>query len=153
MGKTSHFLALVGFVVLLLGCAGSSRTRTGSDAEDFPPPPGEFVLRVTVKDVAYTDWYPACAEADDCVPVKFWYKYRARVKQVISGSWSSSEIEFIHLQHGEYLKDILRDCYVVLRPASPDLQSKIGVQFEVDELLEHCKLPDGMELNGGRSRS
>ena len=93
------------------------------------------MLRVEVLEVEFTDLHPGCGEVKDCIPFDFWYRYRARVKEVISGDWRKSEIEFTHLQHAEYISKLTRDCYVVLEPAGDELRSKVGVPFVAYELL------------------
>jgi len=101
------------------------------------PSDGSIVLRVQVISVEFTDWSPNCTQNDNekCIPHSYWHKYRARVKEVVSGSWAGSEVEFTYLQHAKYIPEVTNDCYVVLYPASQDISSKIGVPFVADNIL------------------
>jgi hypothetical protein len=99
----------------------------------YSAPEGSIVLRVHVLSTEYTDWSPDCAE--DYAFCYFWYRYRAHVKDVIAGTWSGTEVEFTHLQHGQYIPDVTNDCYVVLYPAGTDLREKIQVPFVADRIL------------------
>lgn len=92
-------------------------------------------MRVEVVEVEFTDLYLGCGDEKDCIPFDFWYKYRARVKEVLSGDWQQSEVKFTHLQHAEYIDKVTRDLYIVLEPASEEMQAKIGVPFVADRLL------------------
>ena len=122
-------------LVALLMTACSS-TGPVPDVPVYSPPAGATILRVEVVSVEFTDWSPGCDVNDDrCVPVHFWYRYRARVKDVISGSWSSPDVQFAHLQHAEYIPAVTKDCYVVLVPAGTDFSSKIGVSLIADKIL------------------
>lgn len=85
--------------------------------------------------VEFTEFYPDCGQVDDCVPFHFWWRYRGRVKEVVSGSWEQSEIEFAHLQHAQYINKVTKDCYVVLVPAGDEIRSKVGVPFVADRIL------------------
>lgn len=116
----------------LAGCAQSRALQQGV-ASGYQIPADAIVLRVKVLEVEYTDFYPDCGP--DCVPFSFWYKYRASVSKVISGDWTQPEVEFTYLQHAEFIDEVTDDCYVVLRPAGRNLQSKIGVPFVADKLL------------------
>lgn len=69
------------------------------------------------------------------MPISFWHRYRAQVRSVVSGSWSDSEVEFVHLQHAQYIQRVTRDCYVVLRPAGRGLKSQLEVEFVADRIL------------------
>lgn len=135
LGVMRKSFALIVLLTMLLGCASSSPVQGASRADHYSPPPGSVVLRVEVLEVEFTDLYPECDEVKDCIPFDFWYKYRARVREVISGDWRQAEIDFTHLQHAEYIKKLTRDCYVVLEPAGDELRSKVGVSFVADKLL------------------
>jgi hypothetical protein len=100
-----------------------------------------IALRVEVLEVEFTDLSPGCG-SDECIPFDFWYKYRAKVKEVISGDWNQPEVAFTNLQHAEFIDKVTRDCYVVLRPAGKELQFKIGVPFAAERLLSLLWKPD-----------
>ncbi len=138
MGKL-HALLLA--CLLLPGCSSSPKTWDTA-AIQYIPPTGSIVLRVEVLEVEFTDLFPGCGDIPDCVPFHFWYKYRARVKDVVVGKWAEPEVEFTHLQHAEYIRQVTRDCYVVLHPAAPEIQSKVGVPLVADRLLSRFWEPD-----------
>src|SRR5262245_53400484 len=125
-------LFLICLFTLLLGCTSSP---TAVDGTHYVPSPGAIVLRVKVVDVQFTDLFPGCDDNEDCIPMSFWYKYRASVKQVISGAWSQPSVEFTHLQHALYINDVTKDCYVVLVPAGEEIRSRVGVPFIAETLL------------------
>src|SRR5690606_25425038 len=101
--------------LLLAACTARGEVKGRSVR---PLPEGAVVLRVEVLEVEFTDWSPACGNDDQvCIPSHFWYRYRARVREVVSGSYDQTEIEFANLQHAEYIPAVTRDCYIVLVPA------------------------------------
>lgn len=122
-------------VLAVAGCAHSDHEAEREEVPIYSPPPGYVVLRVRVLEVQSTDWHPACADPENCMPMSFWHRYRAQVRSVVSGSWSSPEVEFVHLQHAQYIQRVTRDCYVVLRPAGPRLKSQLEVEFVADRIL------------------
>ena len=131
MGKA---FVLVCTFAILLGCASAPR---GPDASGYTLPSDAIVLRIEVLDVQFTNMYPdpGCAETEMCVPFSFWWKYRARIKEVVSGAWSQPVVEFTHIQHGQYISMVTRDCFVILRPAEEEIRTKLGVPFVADRLL------------------
>jgi hypothetical protein len=128
--------------VLLANCASSATVEGGLTAEAYSPPQGSVVLRVEVRGVEFTDLYPGCGDEKDCIPFVFWHKYRARLKEVLSGDWQQTEVEFTHLQHAAYIDKVTQDLYVVLEPASEEMRSKIGVPFVADRLLSSYSQKD-----------
>lgn len=122
-------------VVAVAGCAHSNVAPAREEFPVYSPPPDSLVLRVRVLDVQFTDWHPACEDPENCMPMSFWHRYRAQVISVASGSWSDSEVEFVHLQHAQYIQRVTRDCYVVLLPAGPRLKSQLEVEFVADRIL------------------
>jgi len=95
------------------------------------------VLRIEVLENVFTDFRPAsdCPEGQQCIEFYGWARYRARVREVISGDWVPAEVTFARLEHASYIDKATRDCYVILRPASPDIRSKLGVPFIAKGLL------------------
>ncbi len=85
---------------------------------DAAPAAARLVLRVEVEKVDGTSFYPKpdheCPPNLQCIQMYFWAKYRARVIEVIAGSWPRQDVEFLHLEHAQYVDDFLRDCCVVL---------------------------------------
>ena len=136
---------LVAVALGLAACVSTpSRQATPEPTVDAVPE-WPVVLRVEVLSVEGTDWYPECAEKD-CIPFHFWFKYRARVKDVIEGSWNESEVQFTHLQHGQYISKVTRDCYIVLRPAGTDLSEKIRVPYVADRILSRFWKSDRAQI-------
>jgi hypothetical protein len=128
-------LALLFFGLLLIGCASPPTTKHVSPMSEYELPVGAIVLRVEVLDVEFTDLFPGCGTVPDCMPFHFWFRYRARVKEVVVGEWASPEVKFTYLQHAEYIRSVTKDCYVVLYPASPEIRSEVGVGLVADRLL------------------
>lgn len=136
--KSMAFCQLAGLfaIALLVGCAGSGTLRSGNTLSSDALPAGAVVLRVSVTEVEFTDWYPACEEEEEpCVPVVFWYRYSGKVREVVRGDYAESTVRFARLQHAEFVDRVTRDCYVVLEPASEDLRSKVGIEWTALKLL------------------
>lgn len=91
------------------------------------------MLRVSVQSAEFTNVYPECGA--DCVPFYYWYKYSAQVKGVVSGGWDKPDVQFTHLQHGQYISAVTNDCYVVLVPAATELREVVGVSYVADRIL------------------
>ena len=104
-----------------------------ADAADDDAPPTRLVLRVAVEKIESTSFHPApeheCPAGVQCVQMVFWSKYRARVIEVVAGDWPRAEIEFLRLEHAPYVEDILRDCYVVLRPSGAKLRERLPLDW------------------------
>jgi hypothetical protein len=129
-----RFALLIALVIGLSACSGARTRETFLAEAPYDVPSGSIVLRVQVLSVEFTGWYAACPD-EDCIPFHFWTKYRARVKDVISGEWSKSEVLFTHLQHAQYIDEVTKDCYVVILPADADLMEKVGVSYVADRML------------------
>ena len=127
-----RMLLLAGILAFLPGCASGP---TELVRKNYIVPPGSTVLRIEVLDVQFTDFYPGCGESESCLPFYFWWKYRARVKEVLAGTWSQANVEFAHLQHAQYISKVTKDCYVVMQPAAEDIERKVGVPFVAIRLL------------------
>jgi hypothetical protein len=145
-----RILAIVVFCALVLGCAGSTASLGNANAETYIPPAGSVVLRIEVISAEFTDMYSGCDERFNCIPTHYWYKYRARVKEVIAGEWAQHDVEFIHLQHAAYIDEVTRDCYVVLRPTSVEIQAK-GKSLVADKLLSNFWKPDRAAIKALRN--
>ncbi len=127
--------ATLALISILLVCSGPPARATSAEPESLPP--GAVVLRVEVLDNVATGLVPAhaCPEGMQCIQMNPWAKYRARVKEVISGDWHEAEVTFARLEHAPFIPEATRDCYVILRPASPQIHSRIGVPFVAQKLL------------------
>ena len=95
----------------------------------------DLTLRVRVQSVKATDLYPndPCIDAGDCIPMHFWYKYRAKVLESVSGKWSEAHIQFANLQHAHYERKLTRDWMVRLSPCPPAVSSALKVSYCVVE--------------------
>lgn len=123
-------------MVLLVSACASSASRSTASTETYAAPSGSIVLRVRTTKVEATDYFPDVCEPDEpCVPQRFWYRYRAEVVEVLRGTWGEDKVQFANLQHGYFVDAVVRDCYVVLLPASDDVRDKVGVAFVVDRLF------------------
>ena len=95
------------------------------------------MLRVEVLEISYPDW-PAkapCREGMQCIELTSLFKYRARVREVIVGEWTQSNVQFARMQHTSFIKDATDDCYIVLAPASKEIESNLGIPFILKDLL------------------
>ena len=103
------------------------------------PTPARMVLRVEVERVESTPYYPKpdheCTAELRCIQMYFWAKYRARVIEVVAGPWSRSDVEFLHLEHAQYVEELLRDCYVVLRPSGAKLRESLPLDWVAAEIV------------------
>jgi len=150
---TIRLLVFLALATTLGGFASSASAQSKSEPAAYEAPLGSIVLRIEVLEVEFTDFYPGCGDDHNCVPFDFWYRYRARVREVISGEWKNREVQFTNLQHSEYIKRITRDCYVVLEPAPRELQSAVGVPFVADNLLFPKLKPDQSAIRALREKS
>jgi hypothetical protein len=130
-----RFFALAALFCLMSGCGGISLHSSSVDPSKFPP--GATVLRVEVLEISYPDWpiKAPCRDGMQCIEFTLLFKYRARVKEVVVGEWAQSEVQFARMQHSSMRKDATDDCYVVLVPASPVMESKLGIPFVLKDLL------------------
>jgi hypothetical protein len=121
----------------MLGCGAVHVRSPSAVPNDLPA--GALVLRVEVIESTFTGFSPVsdCPEGKQCLEFYGWKRYRARVNEVISGDWIEGEVTFARLEHASYIDKVTRDCYVILHPASPDIQSKIGVPFVAKKLLSN----------------
>jgi hypothetical protein len=130
-----RLFASIMFFCVMSGCGGTSLHSSSIDPSKFPP--GATVLRVEVLEVSYPDWSvkAPCREGMQCIDFTTLFKYRARLKEVIVGEWTQSEVEFARMQHSSFRKDATDDCYVVLVPAGQEMKSKLGIPFVLKDLL------------------
>ena len=152
--RRQHLIPIMALVAVSLGltaCASTSQPQLGPQSAADGVREWPVVLRVEVLSVDGTGWFPDCGE-EDCIPVHFWFKYRARVKEVIDGSWDGTKVEFTHLQHALYIRRVTKDCYVVLRPADTDLSEKIRVPYVADRLLSRSWKSDRADIKALRKR-
>ena len=116
------------------------------------------ILRVKVKSVEFTNYYPseACSEITepdmDCIVWDYWYRYEAKVKEVIQGEYSNKYIEFALLQHAPYIKKYTNDWYISLDTLdNAEIENKLKTNYYV---LGHASSYGDKEsvdelLNGG----
>ncbi len=121
----------------MFGCGGAPVQSEAPVSGNVPA--GAIVLRIEVIERSYTGLSPAddCPKEEPCIQFQGWSKYRARVREVISGNWNKKDVTFARLEHGAYMDKVTRDCYVILDPANADIRSKIGVQFVSRKLLSN----------------
>jgi hypothetical protein len=112
---------LIGTLVLLLSCTSDAVAQS----DDL------ILLRVRVTDAQYTDYYPAadCVDEGTCFPFYFWFKYSARVREVISGSYPETHIEFANLQHTYFISRVTRDWLVLLEPCGRSVVETVQVEL------------------------
>lgn len=102
-------------------------------------PESAVLLRVRVTDVAYTDYYPAdkCTPEQECIPGSTWFRYHAKVRQVIRGRYEQPEVHFANLQHA-YFSRKPRDWLVLLVPCGQGVTDTLHVEYCIrDHALEN----------------
>jgi hypothetical protein len=141
-----RLFAIFSLCSILLGCS-SAFARSPAEPLDALPPDA-VVLRVEVLENIYTGFSPPsdCPEGKQCVEFYWWSKYRARVIEVISGDWDQEVVTFARLEHASFIDKVTRDCYVILRTASPDFQSKLHVPFIAKKLLSNFVVSHRAEI-------
>ena len=103
---------------------------------------GEVLLKVRVNEVAYTDYYPAydCPAGSECIVFNTWFRYRARVLEVVRGDYSQRTVTFARLQHAHYTRRP-RNWYVLLVPCGQSVRDAVGVEYCVkDDTFEPLDL-------------
>jgi len=101
------------------------------------------VLRVIVKSVEVTDHYPENACTEDCIVWNFWFRYKAKVKNVIRGEYTDRYITFVNLQHAAYRKGIVSDWFVSLDELNnPETKAALKADYYV---VEHTPSFNGIE--------
>jgi len=113
---SSVYLAML---LLLL----SSRSTLAEEARSV-------LLRVRVADVTFTDYYPdeECPSGKECIPLYFWFKYRAHVREVVRGRYDQSVIQFANLQH-VYFSRKPTDWFVLLVSCGPGVRNAVNVEY------------------------
>ena len=138
--------------VALLAAAPAMVIRSAM-ADCDAPQAARLILRVEVEKVESTDFHPKpdheCPTGQKCIVWVLWTKYRARVLDVVSGTWAQPEVAFLHLEHSQYVPDVLRDCYVVLRPSGTQLRESLPLDWVATEILS-ARLGDGERIEALR---
>ena len=95
----------------------------------------DVTLRVRVESVISTYLYPAdpCIDAGECIPMHFWYRYRATVLERIAGSWSVKHVQFANLQHAHYDRKLTRDWMVRLMSCPSAVAEALNVTYCVQD--------------------
>lgn len=114
------------------------------------------ILRVEVKSVEYTDYYPAdaCSEITEpdteCIVWSFYYRYDAKVKEVVKGEYSDKHITFVMLQHAPYIKEITNNWYVSLDTLdNSEIEAKLKAKYYVVDHASRQQENIDELLNGG----
>lgn len=121
---------LLSAVLCMTGCAGPGNAQP---QPAHAPPADAIVLRVSVRKAESTGRFPECGEG--CIPWSSWYRYHAEVREVLGGDFDERTVEFVFLQHAEFVRAVTRDCYVVLTPADPGIATELGVGYVAERLL------------------
>jgi len=97
--------------------------------------PVSLTLRVKVKNTEFTNVNQAgpSAEPSEFVPFHYWWRYEAKVREVIRGVYASRTIRFAHMQPGEYRSPLTRDWLVELGPCTAELRIALGVELCVSD--------------------
>jgi hypothetical protein len=113
-------------LALLASALAVSGARAQSD--------GEVLLKVHVSDVEYTDYYPVddCPSGSECIVFYTWFRYRARVVEVVRGHYSQRTVAFANLQHAHYARRP-RNWYVLLVPCGQSVRDAVHVEYCVKD--------------------
>lgn len=102
---------------------------------------GDALLRLKVNTQKATEYYPMsqCGDSDSCVPWRYWYVYEAEVTNVLSGSFSGTNVTFANIQHAAYVDEYLSDVFVAIKEIpNEELKNQLGVSFYISG-FEHSK--------------
>ena len=133
-------VSVIALSFLAQACVGTTGSELRSAVRGLDDPDA-LVLRVKVLAVEFTDRYNArdCPESDDastiCVPMYFWFKYRAKVMRVVKGQWQGQQVEFANYQHGQYVDRLVKDCYVILTKADSQFRERVGVPYIAQDVV------------------
>jgi len=89
-----------------------------------------LLVRVRVTDVAYTDYYPAddCPPEQECIVGNTWFRYDAKVREVIRGRYSQPTLQFANLQHA-YFSRKPHDWFVWVVPCAQGVIDALHVEY------------------------
>ena len=133
-------LAVLALVGLLQGCVAVHESELSS-AVDGIDEPDVIVLRVRVTSVEATEWSRDCPEETNakdgriCIPMYFWFKYKAKVLDTTRGQWQGNTVEFANYQHAQYVRRLTDDCYVVLTKASPTFAERLKIPYVSEDIV------------------
>jgi hypothetical protein len=95
-----------------------------------------LLLHVKVNKQKYSDYSPSC-ESEGCVNMSSWYIYHAKVLDVIEGEYLNKKIKFVVLQHAEYIKEYVKDVYVVVEEhESKEFLENFGTQYYSNGIIK-----------------
>lgn len=136
-GPMRRLFAFLAICLTLSGCA-NVRAQPAANVP-VSAVSHKLVLRIQVLDTKYTGVEPdtPCPEDMQCIQMYGWIKYRARVREVISGDWREAEVTFLVLQHATYVDQFTRDCYVLLDDANDNLRTKTGIALVGTKILSN----------------
>jgi hypothetical protein len=113
-------------LVALLGGFGpsSGEAQVGS----------EILLRVRVTDAAYTDHAPDdCPSGAECVAGNSWFRYEAKVREVVQGGYGHGTVRFANLQHAYFAPRHPHNWYVLLVSCGESVKIAVGVDYCVKD--------------------
>jgi hypothetical protein len=142
LGAMRRYLSVLVLSISMLGCAATGRNDRDSQVSGLDDPDA-LVLRVRVISNEATDLYNSsdCSEKSDstadtlCIPMYFWFRYKARVVGVAKGQWAGEFVEFANYQHSGYAPELLNDCYVVLVKPGSSLAEKLAVPYVSEDIV------------------
>ncbi len=117
----------------LLGCVSNYDKANTKIISGFDVQADQILLMVKVRKTDYTGYYPSSVcEADQCIPVSFWYIHEAEVMDVIKGKYEAPQVSFANLQHADYIDEIKNEWYILLQAISnKELKKQLKVNYYV----------------------
>jgi len=92
----------------------------------------DLVLRARANDVRVTDLCSNCTPKN--LHLAYWTIYKAKVKEVVAGTFDAKYVHFAYAQHAQHTRRVLKDFTVKLVPASVWLKEHTQADYEVVEL-------------------
>jgi hypothetical protein len=86
-------------------------------------------VRTTVTTFSNINAAGPSASSEQYVPFHYWWKYKAKVREIIGGKYSERSISFAHLQPGQYRASLTRNWVVALGRCQPDLAKSLEVEW------------------------
>ncbi|RYV01219.1 hypothetical protein SOPP22_12485 [Shewanella sp. OPT22] len=119
-------------VILLCGCQSTYVEPDKNIIDKFSMKAGDFLLVVDVNSAKYTDYSNVSCDNSDCIIMRTWFLYEAKVVDVIGGNYKADTIKFANMQHSYFVDEATHKWYVQLRKfKSKSVAKKLSRQYYV----------------------
>ena len=103
-------------------------------AEPEEVKPAFAILDVNIQSNEWTEYFPTCDD-EDCVPWSFWNRYTAKVNRVLDGEYVDDSIDFVLLQHSQYLyRKGQRAIVIIEKFTNDDTIEKLETAYFANEI-------------------